>query len=449
MLQCTRILWAVSPVKTRAVTSVSELGYSKGYRMPHRRRLGVRYDRVNDVNRFFSLDILFRRLSGHVGRRQYKMRCDLVPIAEKLQSQGVDWHDLKAMTRDEVAALFEAMKVTPSERVIIMTALQACVCGVIVETERMSSESLCLRYGKKEFGWRCGKDGHSDNIYFENKEAAVPAVLARSRVTKFEENGVAVQLRQLPNFVIEGRLSDVLQPRHWVAPKDTKFNVLTMGYDFKIHPSDPRAQPQITEAAELWEMHAEVVRLVLWELLEAHAVERDPQPLPLAVGDIRPDEPTDYIPVVLGDDDSPIDLRMKDAKGKQRPWFTPAPPRTFVDGIPAHLPFAPSFAVQSVFSFPSGGELTEASLRCPTLKLSCLTHPSSCYWLSVGAQSKVLDELLSYAKRVPYALPFTLYYRVDTARHLLNDAAFLTRRDAQLKEKSWAFDLKNFSSSFR
>ncbi|PWU83225.1 hypothetical protein C4B63_354g2 [Trypanosoma cruzi] len=56
---------------------------------------------------FFSLRLILEKLSGNVGRRQYRMMCDITRHFERLKEEGIDWHELKWLNRTELMDLFD------------------------------------------------------------------------------------------------------------------------------------------------------------------------------------------------------------------------------------------------------------------------------------------------------------------------------------------------------
>lgn len=495
------------PGAITAVVSVASLAYTRRYDpSPRRLRLSARYDRVNDRNRFDSLDILLTRLSGHVGRRQYRMVVPLDGVLARLRAEGIDWHDLKALGSSSVAELWNRLQLTPSERVVLNTALDARLCGVLTEAEgSRQPQTMCYRRGRVEHGWRCGHDGHGRDVYFEGKSDALAATVVQRRaiVRRFIENGVSVEVRDAPDFALEGRLRTTPHPRVWAAPADPRFNVLAVGFEMDVHPSDPRAGPYIGApwAAEAWRQHGEAVALVVWEMLETRAVERPPQPLPLVPGDVpRPGTSVPLSPlapaasgtsraarvpsiVFASDDDGDssttaetttvdssfsdaaaaeegprpgdsddgttggggvaVEYMMRTADGTLRPWFTPADPPVFRHGIPTHLPFAPTLCVRADLEFPrdADGRVSEQRLRAPLLRLSVERHPNACFRMDEESESRFVSHVLDCARRMPFAVPFRLYLRVDPSRVLRADAAFEAERESRMAEKAPNFDL--------
>jgi hypothetical protein len=450
-----------SDVVIRSTVSAADLSHTKRYAPTFRTQLSQRYNSVNDKNRYAALDILLTKLSSNVGRRAYRMTADLhKSYFARFKEHGVDWHDLKLMSRP---ALFNFLRhelaMPAAEKVLLLAALEQKVCGVLVEGTSMDPHLLCMRRGKEEFGWRCGAKGHLADVYFEKKRGrsatAVSVQHRRDRVDSFDDHGVNVQVRPMLDFSIEGRLHHDAHPRVWSSPTDPVFNVFCMGFEFHVHHDDPRAGPQIADAADDWATHAAVIQNVLWEMVEMYGVEHAAQPMALQPGDVRQHDDhaaalQQMFTSVDKETGTVIEHRLRTSGESSTPWFRPAPPQPFRDGVPQHLPFAPTFAVQCTYRLPTAAELAEDGgerhLRSPMVELSCLSHPRACYALPRADEERALGHVLDYAKRIPYALPFTLYFRVDTAKVCRGQDGFVERRRAMYEDNSAVFDLRRFVS---
>lgn len=512
----------VSAVVIRPGGSTS-LTYEKRYRLLKRMTLSKAFDSVNEENRYTSLKILLDRLSGNVGRRQYKMKANLEDkCLAKLKTMRLDWHDIKQLPRDELIALLgaEGLNLTHAERAVFLSATTPKVCGVLRKgVDLRHTENICMNAGLPEHGWRCGKLGHVKDVYFEGKSMLNPLALEvhrrpRSLAKREDRNGVSVEVRPMPDFSVSGRLTHEINPRIWSTPSNAVFDVHIIGYEFRVHPEDPRTQPQIREAEAEWQAHAEVVRHVLWEMLELYGVERPQQPMNLQPYELgEPDQVNAYSAAFarkrnkkkvaavssapspsssvsndepILDDDVIVEPVMTTSssslphdgngtsseKAEERSWFTPPLPQAFTsNGIPEFLPFAPTFMVQCTFKpmefaladvaaamraeAQGGGsskrEVDEEDavtkyLLHPVVEISCLTHPNACYWMSAEDEAKVMGHVISFAKRVPFALPFNLYLRVDPSKLLRGEsgAAFRHQREARQDSKNEWFSLKNF-----
>jgi hypothetical protein len=404
---------------------------------------------VTETNRFLTLKLLLERLSGHVGRRQYKMRSDLTEYFELLRDQEkLDWHEIKFLNRREVLELCDRLQMPFAARTVLLVAVESKICGVLTRSDAFHSESLCMRPGVAEHGWRCGKNGHSTDVYFEAKPKANPTALQLLRksnvVEKKTDRGVNVEVRRTPDFSILGRIEPDPHPRVWRAPKNPMFGITTIGFEFRVHPDDPRAGPQIVEAAEAWKTHAEVVKHVLWEMLEMYGVERRPQPLDIYPGELgEPDDPYAHTAAFMkrqrrsaadapteggnGDisaSDVTIEPRIKDAGGREQPWFLPPVPQGFRNGVPEILPFAPTVIVRGTMRPVSlNADAAEQDLQIlhPVLDVDVLVHPAACFWLSGDDDATCMGHVVEYAKKVPFAVPFNLYLRVDLAKELSLD----------------------------
>ncbi|EPY31142.1 hypothetical protein AGDE_09202 [Angomonas deanei] len=403
------------------------------------------FNSVDEKNRFVPLKILLDRFSGYVGRRQYKMNSDLSKYYDTLVEMGIDWHDLKYLSNAELRELLnERLGLDPSAKAVLLTAVHEKLCGVLKETSTRHSTSVCMNKGVKEHGWRCGRNGHTNDIYFERKQKANPAALqlfGRSSLRTAVESGVKVTSRSEPDFSIVGRLSVEANPRIWASPENPNFTVSPIGYEFRVHPEDPRAVPQIEEAAGEWELHLNVVRQVIWEMLELYGVEREPQSLDLLPGEMGPpDQPREYtsrftVHTETGEDGevSVEEQRLLTVDGKDKPWFQSPLEQQYENGVPTILPYAPSIIISSRFRQVrrtyENEDVTQQILQ-PVVDLTCYVHPNACFWWNDEDEEKCVKHILDYAKRLPYALPFNLYFRVDSTRNLRQQEEELNRRTA-------------------
>lgn len=462
--------WAfrkISKVPSRAVVPTSALAYQPRYAPPRRMSLSSSFDSVTEKNRFTALEILLRKLSGHVGRRQYRMSCNLSIYLDKLTAMGVDWHELKYLQQEELEELLnKELAMNHAEKVVLLTALDAKVCGVLRRSTTRHSTSICLNRGCREHGWRCGRHGHTNDVYFEGKEKANPAVLQLShrtisRVAK--RAGIDVEVHHAPDFTIMGRHSVELSPRIWSTPQNPSFAISPIGYEFRVHPDDPRAVYQIEAAAAEWELHQAVLQQVISEMLELYAVERAEQPLVLRSGEVgQPDLPEVYSSAFnstgatpgLPEDAKPeqrvVERRMLTASGTERPWFQTPLPQRFTHGIPDILPFAPTVIIHSAFRQVGRSlhhdDITKQLMQ-PVLDISCYLHPDACFWWSSEKEEVCMRHILDYAKRVPFALPFNLYFRVDPAKVLRGTPSAVEERERLAAAKSHFFDLRHFRAS--
>lgn len=491
---------AVSPVATRANVTVDSLSYSPGYVPYFRKSLARKYNVVDEKNRYQSLDILLTRLSSHVGRRQYRMMNNLVERhLQSFKDRHLDWHGIKALPRGQLLDLLTELKMTPSEKAIFMTAVHSRVCGVLTEGTARDPQTICLRNGIERFGWRCGVRGHGSDIYFENKPGALPHAIAphipsstrvstvgdgagstlrgETEESRLDGSNTVVQVHDLLDFSVEGRLPrNDIHPRVWNAPFNPTFDIFCIGFEFLVSPADPRAKVQIVDAADAWRLHAEALRHVISETLELNATVTDPQPLDLEPGELHPADLAcsdsaggDLRNVFIDFDDEngvTIERRLRDPlTGKVYPWFTPAPPRRWVHGVPENLPFAPSIVIRCVYKSPlEPSDLkaaaegvpptlrrrpSEASFRAPLCEITCLSHPKACFWASPEEEQRITENIVEFAQKIPFALPFNLYFRVDPAAKLRPDqssapsllAAERERRSASKKD---FFDLSKY-----
>ncbi|RNF04073.1 hypothetical protein TraAM80_05425 [Trypanosoma rangeli] len=460
-MRCSLAVRKVTKVPTRSVVLADALRYHPRYSVSRKMVLSNSFNSVDEKNRFISLQLLLEKLSGHVGRRQYKMMCDFTPHFDKLKEEGIDWHELKWLNRTELIDLFDnVLALSRTERAVLLAAIEAKTCGVLRRSDTRHSTSICVNRGVAEHGWRCGLYGHTSDVYFEGKAKANPAALQlyhRSSVRSVERSGVRVEVRTAPDFSVVGRFDHSLSPRVWSTPDNPVFQVSTIGYEFRVHPEDPRVVPQIEAAAQEWELHAAVTQQVLWEMLEMYAVERNPQPLELKLGEMgAPDCPSAYSSAFTVRDESTDEVadkqaarteqRMLSADGREMPWFREPLPQQFENGIPIILPYAPSIVVKSSFrqvtrSSPAD---VERQLLQPVVDITCFVHPQACFWWSEEDEERCLNHIVEYAKRIPYALPFNLYLRVDTTKNFRGVPDRVEEMRKRLEEKSHYFNPRRF-----
>ncbi|PWV19772.1 hypothetical protein C3747_9g189 [Trypanosoma cruzi] len=454
----------VTRVPTRSVVLADALRYHPRYSVPRKMVLSNSFNTVDEKNRFLSLRLILEKLSGNVGRRQYRMMCDITRHFERLKEEGIDWHELKWLNRTELMDLFDnILSLSRTERAVLLPAIEAKICGVLRRSDTRHSTSICVNQGVAEHGWRCGLYGHTNDVYFEGKAKANPTVLQiyhRSSVRSVERSGVRVEVRTAPDFSVVGRFSHPLSPRVWSTPENPVFQVSTIGYEFRVHPEDPRVVPQIEAAAREWELHAAVTQQVVWEMLEMYAVERNPQPLELKSGEMgAPDCPSLYSSAftvrhdsIAGSSDEQgavTEQRMISTDGHEVPWFKEPLTQKFEGGIPVILPFAPSIVVKSSFrqvtrTFPVD---VERQLLQPVVDVTCFVHPQACFWWSEEDEERCLNHIVEYAKRIPYALPFNLYLRVDTTKNFRDAPSRVEEMEKRLAEKSHYFNLRRFRES--
>nr|CCC94626.1 conserved hypothetical protein [Trypanosoma congolense IL3000] len=460
-MRCTTFLRKISKIPTQSLVPADTLRYHPRYSVPHKMTLSRTFDVVNEDNRYISLRLILEKLSGHVGRRQYKMLCNLERHFEKLKAEGVDWHDLKWLSREELSDLFDkVLLLTPTERAAFLPAIEAKVCGVLRQTDSRHSSVVCMNRGDVTQGWRCGRNGHTSDVYFEGKAKANTAALQlcrRSSLRSGERSGVPVEVRSQPDFFSRRPFEHSLSPRVWSTRENPTFQVSVNGYEFRVHHEDPRVAPQIVHVAEEWELHASVTKQVIWEMLEMYAVERDAQPLDLRPGEMGdPDNPSAYSSAFniqveftsTGGTSKPtvVEQRIMCADGKEVPWFREPVPQLFSGGVPVILPFAPSVIVQSTFrqvarSSPAG---VERQLLQPVVDISCLLHPSVCFWWNAENEHRCIDHIVDYAKRIPFALPFNLYFRVDPTRVMRGSPEISKEMERRRCEKAHFFDLRSY-----
>ncbi|GET89101.1 hypothetical protein, conserved [Leishmania tarentolae] len=464
-MRCTFRVAKISPVPVGHVSLASSKAYHPRYGLPRQMTLSSSFNTVTDKNRFTSLDLLLQKLSGYVGRRQYKMMSDLTQHLEKFKALGIDWHELKFLQRNELVELLSGpLKLNHAERAALLIALDTKVCGVLCRDTTRHSTKLCMNPGLAEHGWRCGEDGHTNDVYFEGKEQANPAVLQlahRSAARVAHRDGIDVEVRHEPDFSIVGRSSAQLNPRIWNPPEHSTFVVTPIGFEFRVHPDDPRAAHQIEAAAAEWELHLEVVQQVISEVLELYAVEQGEQPLHLVPGELgEPDVPETYSSAFHARRSSPLNSedgtitehRMMSASGTEKPWFQAPLPQRFTRGVPDLLPFAPTIILHSTFrSIERDISSADVNRRLmqPVVDISCLVHPNACFWWNAEEEERSTRLILDYAKRMPFALPFNLYFRVDPAKVLRAKPASAEERDILRRAKLPLFDLRQFRSVAR
>ncbi|KPA79396.1 putative mitochondrial hypothetical protein [Leptomonas pyrrhocoris] len=461
-MRLTLKLARISQVPVRDGVATSALTYYPRYAPPRRMTLSSSFDSVNDKNRFLSLDILLQKLSGYVGRRQYKMSCDLSSHMERFKELGVDLHELKFLQREELMELLnDQLRLTHAEKAILLTALDRKLCGVLCRDTTRHSTRLCMNPGLAEHGWRCGQHGHTNDVYFEGKQQANPAVLQlahRSAARVARRDGIDVEVRHQPDFSIVGRNTAELHPRIWNAPANTSYVVTPIGFEFRVHPDDPRAQQQIEEAAGEWELHLAVMQQVIAEVLELYAVEREPQPLHLVPGEMgEPDLPEVQSSAFHSrsfaggtPNSTVVEHRMMDANGQERSWFQAPLPQRFTDGVPQVLPFAPTIILHSSYRHierdVSSVDVSRRLMQ-PVVDIACFVHPSACFWWSAEDEEKSTQLILDYARRMPFALPFNLYFRVDPAKFLRAHPEQAEEREHLLSAKASYFDMRHFRTA--
>lgn len=459
--------------------------YNKRYSVLRKMTLSNTFNAVTEENRYLNLQILLEQLSEHVGRRQYKMHSDLkAKCFDLLKQEQLDWFDLKQLRHDDLLDVVGdgLLRLSHAERAVLLTATSAKVCGVLKQSSSKHSEQLCMNKGKREHGWRCGRHGHTADVYFEGKLKANSVALQIHRRTAAsvqrtrEHRGVPVEVRSMPDFTVAGRLQHQPNPRIWSSPTNAAFDVSVIGIEFRVHPSDPRARPQIVDVANEWDQHAEVVKHVLWEMLEIYGVERERQPLEISPGELgEPDAVNQYTSAfnrrrrapaaaagqeavhndstnsaTIDPDDVVIEQRMADGNGKEHMWFLPPLPQKFSNGVPEILPYSPTFIVKSTFRAISrpitvDGDVTRELLQ-PVMDITCLAHPDACYWMSPEDEEKAMQHITAYARKIPFAIPFNLYLRVDLSKDLKGEEGelFAQRRERLREAKRKYFDTSKF-----
>lgn len=429
--------------------------YNPRYAPPRAVNLSSSLDNVTEKNRYLSLEILLHKLSGHAGRRQYRMVHYLPKYLEKFKRVGLDLHGLKALDNDELRYVLDrSFGMNLGEKAILLKALDRKVCGVLCEASTRFSTNICLKRGKKCFGWRCGNRGHVNDMYFEGKHPSTNLAIAGFPCLEISDNyGVKTIVRPEPNFSVVGRINEKPHRRIWKAPEKPLFSVDLIGYEFRVHPKDPRAQAQIVNAEAEWMMHAEVIKQVLWEMIEIYGVECTPQPLAIDSGDFEIDSSLSYSGAfnVPGASDHPaVENKMRSATGEENVWFRLPPPQKQSFGIPVNLPFAPSIVVRSVFkAIPRDLSLDamERMLLQPVIDVSLFLHPKCCFRWSPEDEVRCSNEILNYVRQMPYALPFYLYFRVDLSSLIQQDSNFVEKKEKLIAEKQSYFDLKSFCTT--
>lgn len=460
--------------------------YTPRYAPLRKMNLSSSFDTVNAKNRFLPMELLFCQLSGHVGRKQYSIIPDLTIYLEELKRLGIDWHGMKSMDREDLRALFQHLGVTHSAKAILLTALNYKLCGVLCQGTSSSrhSTTLCMNEGVLEHGWRCGKDGHLNDVYFEGKAPASPSVASSLLIRDHsfgpkecsvvdDYAGVKTFVQKEPDFSVVGRFHDAPHPRVWRAPDNPQFLIDIIGYEFRVNPSDPRVPVQIEAAASEWEIHAHVTKQLIWEMLEIYGIEQEPQPLALQPGEMgAPDSVTSYsnafnLPNCTTtkntsptDDDSiedfgspsrkfSVEHRLQTKEGKEIPWFSPPLPQQFKNGVPEILPFAPSIVLKSCFEkIPRNISLSEVEklLFQPVMNLSLFVHPKACFFWNKNDEERCINQIMHYAKRIPFALPFFLYFRVDSSRYTSHNSTIVDEKASRMEAKRHFFDLRHFKS---
>lgn len=445
-----RVFLRITKVPQNATLPVN---YTPRYSPLRKMNLSSSFDVVTEKNRFLSLEILFSLLSGHAGRKQYPIVPDVSKYVLRLKNIGIDWQQLKSKSSEDLILLFDSLNMSHTERAVCLEALSFKVCGVLCQETTRFSSKICMRPGSASFGWRCGVDGHIQDVYFEGKGQAI--AIAESKSSIDPSTGVRTSVHSEPNFSVVGRFSENLHPRVWKAPDQPQFIVDIIGYEFRVHPKDPRAKHQIENAAEEWDLHASVTKQVIWEMLEMYATERSPQPLHLKAGEIlSSDTPIAYSNAFnspQGTDEFPegaVERKMiMSASATATPWFMPPLKQRFESGIPLVLPYAPTIIVKSMFqTIPRSlsKEDERKYLVQPVMKLSVFVHPRACFFWSKEKEDQCIEQILQYARRLPFPLPFYLYLRVDSSRHLKEEPQFSARKNSLMKNKIQWFDIRRF-----
>ena len=381
--------------------------------------------------RFMSLEYLLDLLSTYHGRKQYKMRIDLRTSLDKFRHASVDWHDLKGLSAEDFRLLVESFRFSAAERTMLAHAVHSKLCGVMLSKKHGKDGGICRRRGIQQFGWRCGEDCHVDRAYFEDEETPGENVSARllhaSSMSKYRtvENGMVVETRPMPNFEIVGRRKESITPRTWTEGDDPRFVVQCIGYDFRVHPEDARYASQIDAHSDLWKLHAEKFRLVLHEMLETYATDKGmPQPLELKSGDVTPDASfaMSYAP---DPDGTIVEYRTVDRFGTRRPWFMTPPPQPFTNGVPDHIPIAPSVIIKiNIADGHLGNSTYPTNIDDPQriqLQGTIMFHNKACFFWAGRNEENALGFLTDYARKIPYSLPLYLFYRVDSVATLRNN----------------------------
>lgn len=400
------------------------------------------------------MEILFKSLSAYAGRRQYKIIPEISKYIPALREAGIDWHTLKSMDQVDLLELFSSLQLNHAERSILLTALQKKICGVLCESSTRHSNKICFREGVYSHGWRCGQEGHFNDVFFEGK-SSVPLLQYKNNAIKCRnDSGVCTIVKDEPDLSVIGRFHDTIHPRVWRTPENPIFKVDLIGYEFRVHPNDPRVKYQIEGASSDWEMHAEITKQIIWEMLEMHATERDPQPLFLKPGEMgSPDSclsNSRAFAAEVWDNSSNVSLieyKMTTKDGREVPWFMNPLPQKFENGIPVNLPFAPSIVLKSSFKQLSRSlhsHETEKLINQPVMDISIFIHPKACFFWNAEDEQKCIRQILDYSKKIPYALPFYLYFRIDSSRHISCNPQLQNKKNQLLKNKK-CFDLQSFS----
>jgi len=332
-----------------------------------------------------------------------------------------------------------------------------------------------MERGRKDCGWRCGAQGHTADVYFEAKQGRAPvqsvSILHRMRDVKTETlHGVVQEVLPTPDFSIVGRLRHDKDPRIWSVPTNPVFDLCCIGFEFRVHPDDPRAESQIVSAADEWLQHAEAVRHVIWEMLELYAIERrdHQQPLAMRPGEVgEPDDPEQLSaaftmqrpkqrsPVegsstgIHPDDVSFVEPRQRQPGDvHDQPWFLPPLPQKFHNGVPQCLPIAPSILIRGTFR-KLQQSATFQDLIQPVVDLNVSFHPNVCFSLRKEDHEIVAGHVLSWAKRMPFPLPFNLYFRVDSSSRIRKNPHFAAIRDSHLQQSADTFAPSKFIENNR
>lgn len=451
-MQCSTVFLKVTKIPINEAGSLVSL-HTPRYSPLRKMNLSSSFDTLNDKNRFIPLEIIFKLLSGYAGKKQYRFIPDLSKRIDDFKELDIDWHCLKAMNQYEVLDLFSSLELSHTEKSILLTALQKKVCGVLCQSSTRHSNKICFRTGIQSHGWRCGVDGHFNDVYFEGKGSALKFNDALVRCKN--DSGVSTVVKYEPDLSIIGRYHDIIHPRVWRTPENPIFSVEFIGYEFRVHPNDPRVRYQIEGAYSEWEMHAQITKQIIWEMLEMYATECDPQPLSLKSGEIGlPDScciNSRAFSTEVVDSHSKthlVEYKMNTKDGREIPWFMNPLPQKFENGIPLNLPYAPSIVVKSSFKqLPRSSTLYEAEKNVyqPLMDISIFIHPKVCFFWTSEDEQKCIDQILNYAKRMPYALPFYLYFRVDSSHYMNSNPEIVKKKAELLKKKEKYFNLRYFS----
>jgi hypothetical protein len=98
----------------------------------------------------------------------------------------------------------------------------------------------------------------------------------------------------------------------------------------------------------------------------------------------------------------------------------------------------------------SSGSTRDALNTTPLLQFRLFGHRAACFaWVSAERREKAVREILDVARRVPFALPFTLYFRIDSAQALRHAGGAMQRERQQRYDAGRAtFDLRHFVSQY-